>query len=108
MEADIPFAIVHPSEHLKEFMTEARLNASQLAASLHVPRNRVTRILNGVCGISLDMAHRLGHFFGQTPQFWLNMQQHYDKAVAEQQGLPARIAAEVRPHTWPGVASMGI
>jgi addiction module HigA family antidote len=100
VDNDTPFAVVHPREHLQEFIEEAGLNAARLAAALHVPRNRVTRILNGECGISLEMAHRLGRFFGQSPQFWLNMQLHYEKAIAERDGLPSRIAAEIVPYAW--------
>jgi antitoxin HigA-1 len=99
-DTDMPFAAVHPREHLIEFIEEAGLNAARLAAALHVPRNRVTRILNAECGISIDMAHRLGRFFGQSPDFWQGLQAHYERAVAERDRLPERVAAEVTPHTW--------
>ena len=60
MDNDTPFAVVHPREHLQEFIEEAGLNAARLAAALHVPRNRVTRILNGECAPS-------GAFFWSKP-----------------------------------------
>ncbi len=88
---------VPPSRHLQEFLEEANLNAAQLAAALQVPRNRVTRILNNTCAISLEMALRLGHFFGQSAQFWLNLQAQYDQALAANNGLTARVQAEVKP-----------
>lgn len=99
-EAREPFAVIHPAEHLVEFIEEAGLNAARLAAALHVPRNRVTRILNHESGISMDMAYRLGRFFGQSPEFWQGLQAHYDRAVAERDGLPERVAAEVIPYNW--------
>ncbi len=88
---------VPPSRHLQEFLKEANLNAAQLAAALQVPRNRVTRILNNTCAISLEMALRLGYFFGQSAQFWLNLQAQYDQALAANNGLTARVQAEVKP-----------
>ena len=51
---------------------------------LQVPTNRVTGILNGQRSVTGDTALRLGHFFGTTPQFWLNLQALYDLRVAEE------------------------
>jgi addiction module HigA family antidote len=65
---------IHPGEHLGEELKELGISASSLARQLHVPPNRITEILNGRRAISGDTALRLAHFFGTTPEFWLNLQ----------------------------------
>ena len=60
------------------------MNAAELARRLKVPTNRVTAILNGQRAISADTARRLGHFFGTTPQFWLNLPSLYEIRLAEE------------------------
>ena len=74
---------IHPGEHLAEELKALDLSASKLARQLGVPANRVTAILNGQSPISGDTALRLAHFFGTSPQFWLNLQASYDLRVAE-------------------------
>ena len=59
------------------------MSASELARKIAVPANRVTQILNGTRAITGDTALRLGHFFGTSPQFWLNLQSLYELRLAE-------------------------
>ena len=49
-----------------------------------MPANRVTQILNGTRSVTGDTALRLGHFFGTSAQFWLNLQSLYDLRVAQE------------------------
>ena len=77
-------AVIHPGEHLAAELEELGLSASELARRLAVPPNRITAILKGQRAITGDTALRLGHFFGMSPQFWLNLQSLYDLRVAEQ------------------------
>ena len=74
---------VHPGEILREQMEEFQLSANGLATRIGVPANRISAILNGTRGITADTALRLGRFFGQTPEFWMNLQSTYDLVVAE-------------------------
>jgi addiction module HigA family antidote len=74
---------VHPGEHLVEELRELGMSAAELARKLNVPTNRVTGILNGQRAITGDTALRLGHFFGTSPQFWLNLQSLYELRVAQ-------------------------
>lgn len=75
---------VHPGEILKkEFLAPLALSASQLAAAIKVPTNRVTRLLNEQSGVSADTARRLARVFGTTPDFWMNLQSRYDLQVSE-------------------------
>jgi len=74
---------IHPGEHLAEELRELGVSASGLARQLEVPPNRITAILNGQRAISGDTALRLAHFFGTTPEFWLNLQSLYEIRLAQ-------------------------
>jgi addiction module HigA family antidote len=74
---------IHPGEHLAEQLEELGMSAAELGRQLGVPTNRVTAILHGRRSITGDTALRLGHFFGGSPQFWLNLQALYDLRTAE-------------------------
>ena len=74
---------IHPGEHLAEQLKELGISAAELGRRLGVPPNRITAILNGERSITGDTALRLGHFFGNRPQFWLNLQALYDLRTAE-------------------------
>jgi len=76
-------AAIHPGEHLAAELEELGISASELARRLDVPPNRITAILKGQRAITGDTALRLGHYFGTSPQFWLNLQSLYDLRVAE-------------------------
>jgi addiction module HigA family antidote len=75
---------IHPGEHLAEELEALNMSAAELARKLDVPTNRVTQILNGTRSITGDTALRLAHFFGTSPQFWLNLQTLYDLRLAQQ------------------------
>jgi addiction module HigA family antidote len=74
---------IHPGEHLAEELKEMNMSAAELARQLKVPTNRVTEILKGRRSITGDTALRLAHFFGTTPEFWLNLQSLYELRVAQ-------------------------
>lgn len=76
---------IHPGEHLAEELDELGISAAELARQLDVPVNRVTAILNGQRAITADTALRLGHWFGTSPEFWLNLQKLYELRLAEKQ-----------------------
>lgn len=75
---------IHPGEHLAEELQELDMSAAALARQLQVPTNRITAILNGQRAVTGDTALRLAHFFGTSPEFWLNLQSLYDLRLAEQ------------------------
>ena len=75
---------IHPGEHLAEELDVLHRSAAELARKLGVPTNRVTQILNGTRSITGDTALRLGHFFGTSGQFWLNLQSLYDLRRAQE------------------------
>ncbi|TLY92246.1 MAG: HigA family addiction module antidote protein [Gammaproteobacteria bacterium] len=78
-------AAIHPGEHLAEQLEALGMSAAALARQLKVPTNRITHILNGQRAITGDTALRLGHFFGTSAEFWLNLQKIYELRVAERE-----------------------
>ena len=85
---------IHPGRILKREIVSRNLSANRLALALRVPSGRITQILNGKRGISAETALRLAHYFGNSAQFWLNLQSRFDLAVAEQD-IGAKVNAEV-------------
>jgi antitoxin HigA-1 len=75
---------IHPGEHLAEELETLDMSAAELARKLRVPTNRVTQILNGSRSVTGDTALRLGHFFGTSAQFWLNLQSLYELRLAQE------------------------
>lgn len=76
---------IHPGEHLTEQLDALKMSAAELARQIKVPTNRVTQILNGERAITGDTALRLGHFFGTSAEFWLNLQKMYELRIAERE-----------------------
>jgi antitoxin HigA-1 len=87
---------VHPGRLLKRELQARNLSANRLALDLGVPSGRITDILNGRRSITADTAVRLGHYFANRPQFWLDLQSQYDIAMTEQEH-GAEIKRRVRP-----------
>lgn len=75
---------IHPGEILADELYELGISASELARLLHVPKNRITEIINGKRSITADTALRLGQFFGMSAEFWMNLQKNYELRLAEQ------------------------
>ena len=74
---------VHPGEILGDELEELGVTPTELARQLAVPANRIGQIIAGKRSITGDTALRLGHWFGTSPQFWMNLQSQFDLAVAE-------------------------
>ncbi|HCJ35098.1 MAG TPA: addiction module antidote protein, HigA family [Ktedonobacter sp.] len=79
----MPITAIHPGEHLAEELETLKMTAAELARQLKVPTNRITEILNGRRAITGDTALRLGHFFGTSAEFWLNLQTLFELRLAE-------------------------
>jgi antitoxin HigA-1 len=89
---------IHPGELLGDELKEIKVSLNELARALRVPMNRISAIVNGKRGITVDTAMRLARYFGTSPQYWLNLQTAYDVEVAGIEILP-RIEKEVLPRT---------
>ena len=75
----------HPGEVLEELYLEPLgMSPIGLAKRLNVPRTRIERLVRGQTSLSVDTAMRLARFFGNTPEFWMNLQRAYDIAQARE------------------------
>jgi addiction module HigA family antidote len=88
--------IVHPGRLLKRELAARKLSANRLSLDIGVPSGRITDILNGRRSITADTAVRLGRYFGNNPQFWLDLQGQYDIGVVEKE-KGAEIVRRIRP-----------
>ncbi len=77
--------VVHPGRLLKRELTARKLSANRLSLDIGVPSGRVTNILNGRRSITADTAVRLGRYFGNGAQFWLDLQGQYGFGVVERE-----------------------
>src|SRR5438270_6149221 len=96
----MPRPAVHPGEILAEELAEIAVTPTELARQLRVPANRITQIVQSKRAITGDTALRLGHWFGTSAQFWLNLQSAYDIRIAAEEvgGEIARLPRRrVRP-----------
>jgi addiction module HigA family antidote len=86
------FAPVTPGEMLKEeFLAEYRLSQNQLAKAVGISPNRIAEIVNNRRRITADTALRLSLYFGNSPEFWMNLQTHYDLKVARANMKPGEM-----------------
>jgi addiction module HigA family antidote len=88
--------VVHPGRFLKRELVARKLSANRLSLDLGVPSGRITDILKLRRAITADTAVRLGRYFGNSAQFWLDLQSQYDIGVVQRE-KGAEIAKRVRP-----------
>jgi len=85
---------IHPGEILREeFLPEYGLTPGTLAKALHVPRDRIEKLVREKRVVTADTATRLGRYFGTTPQFWMNLQANFDLGSVANNEIN-----EIRPH----------
>jgi len=88
----------HPGEMLRdEFLVPLGMSQNALALKIRVPATRIGDIIHGRRGITPDTALRLARFFGNSPEFWMNLQQMYDLSKARLE-LGKTIEREVEQH----------
>lgn len=86
------FAPVTPGEMLKhEFLAEYGLSQNRLAKATGVSPNRIAEIVNSRRRITADTALRFALYFGNSPEFWMNLQTHYDLKMARKKLRPKDI-----------------
>lgn len=75
---------IHPGEVLMEdFILGFEITQHKLAVAIGVPPRRINEIVHGKRGVSADTALRLSKYFGTSPEFWINLQSHYELDRAE-------------------------
>jgi addiction module HigA family antidote len=86
---------VHPGEILRdEYLAPLGMSQNALARALAVPPRRVNEIALGKRALTADSALRLARYFGTTPEYWMNMQAHYELEIARDR-LGDRLEREV-------------
>jgi addiction module HigA family antidote len=87
---------IHPGEILKEeFLDEMGITQYKLSKDIKVPARRINEIIHRKRSVSADTALRLGRYFGMSPQFWINLQAHYDLEIQSDK-LGNRLESEVK------------
>ena len=74
---------IHPGQFLAETLSELHVSQAQFARSIGVSPMRVSHIVNGARPVTAELALLFGRAFGQSPQYWLNLQTDYDLKRAE-------------------------
>ena len=98
---------IPPGEILADELAELGVSPTELSRQIRVPANRISQIINGKRAITGDTALRLAHWFGTSPQFWMNLQALYDVRLAEEQAgteirsLPTKQAKSKSGHPRP-------
>ena len=93
---------IHPGEILAGELEEIGISPTELSRQIRVPANRISQIINGKRAVTGDTALRLAHWFGTSPQFWMNLQALYDVRLAEQEAgkeikaLPTKSSADAK------------
>lgn len=92
------FLNIHPGEILKEeYLQDLGIPANKLSIATGIPRSNLSSILNGKRNITPDISIRLGRFFNQSPDFWLNIQSMYD--LREALHLKKRVFDKISDYT---------
>ena len=86
---------IHPGEHLKEMLDELGMSQNAFALAIGVSAMRISHIIKGKRPVTAELALLFGKAFGQTPQFWLNLQNSYDLKVSQK--LLAQRVKQIRP-----------
>ena len=94
--ADAEFAPVTPGEILREeFLAEYDLSQSRLARAIGISPNRIADIIHNRRRITADTAVRLSLYFGNTAEYWINLQANYDLKMARR-NLSPEDAAQIK------------
>jgi addiction module HigA family antidote len=88
---------IHPGKFLADELEALGMSARELAATLHVPANRIYQILKGQRSVTADTALRLGQWLGTSAELWLNLQKLYELRLAEKEA-GAEIRRTIRQH----------
>jgi addiction module HigA family antidote len=88
----MPIAI-HPGEYLKEILDELPISQAEFARRLGISAMRLSHVINGTRPVTAELALHFGKAFGQSAEYWLNLQTAYDLASAR--GSVARRLARI-------------
>ena len=93
---DIKLPLPHPGEILgEEFLKPLKITQYRLAKDISVPPRRINEIVHGKRAITADTALRFSRYFGNSAEFWLNLQSHYNLSK-EKDKLAEILESEVK------------
>jgi len=69
---------IHPGEFLKETLEELGTSQAEFARAIGVSPMRISHVVNGTRPVTAELALLFGRAFGQSPQYWLNLQTAFD------------------------------
>ena len=88
-------ANIHPGEILsEEFLKPLGITAYRLSKDTEIPQIRISQILKGNRRITADTAMRFSSYFGNTPKFWLGLQDDFD--IEEEKSVHSEIFNRIR------------
>lgn len=74
---------IHPGEFLKEMLEDIGTSQAEFARAIGVSSMRVSHVVNGTRPVTAELALLFGRVFGQSPQYWQNLQASFDLKTAE-------------------------
>lgn len=87
---------IHPGEILQEeFLKPMGITAYRLSKETNIDQTRISEIIKGKRSISVDTALRFAKFFGNSPEFWINLQNHFD--IEEKKAKMEKDLKKIRP-----------
>ncbi len=80
----IKLELVRPGEVLADFLDDYEITPYRLAKDIGVPQTRIAAIIKDGRAITADTALRLGQYFCNSAQFWMNLQSYYELKTEEE------------------------
>jgi addiction module HigA family antidote len=74
---------IHPGEFLRETLEERGVSQAQFSRAIGMSPMRISHVVKGTRPVTAELALLFGKAFGQTPQYWLNLQAAYDLKLAQ-------------------------
>lgn len=74
---------IHPGEFLRETLDELAISQAEFARAINVSPMRISHLIQGTRPVTAELALLFGRAFGQTPQYWLNLQTAFDLQIAQ-------------------------
>jgi len=95
--------LIYPGEILnEEFLKPFGITAYKIAKDLNIGQITISQILKGKRRISVEMALKFSRYFGNSPEFWINMQTYYDLEVEKDKNL--EVIKKIKPFQSESVA----
>lgn len=99
-----PLVLKHPGEVVRdEFIESLGLSVAGVARATGIPQPSLAQMMNGRRALSPESCLRLARYFGVDPQWFMNLQAHYDLRQAEKR--IARSVASIKPMVIPSAAT---